>query len=53
MIDWLEERTGLPGMWRRFIGHPVPGGPGLKNVLPAVLVYLFVQQAVLGRQVVF
>ncbi|MEX1368572.1 MAG: cytochrome b N-terminal domain-containing protein [Nannocystaceae bacterium] len=48
MLDWLEERTALPGLWRRFADHPVPGGPRVTNVLPAVLVYLFVQQAVLG-----
>lgn len=48
MLDWLEERTALPGLWRRFADHPVPGGPRLRHVLPAVLVYLFVQQAVLG-----
>ncbi len=48
MSTWLEERTGLPGLWRRFADHPVPGGARLTNVLPAVLVYLFVQQGVLG-----
>jgi ubiquinol-cytochrome c reductase cytochrome b subunit len=48
MLDWLEERTALPGLWRRFAEHPVPGGPRLRHVLPAVLVYLFVQQGVLG-----
>ncbi len=48
VIDWLEERTALPGLWRRFAEHPVPGGPRLRYVLPAVLVYLFAQQCVLG-----
>jgi ubiquinol-cytochrome c reductase cytochrome b subunit len=48
IVDWLEERTALPGLWRRFAEHPVPGGPRLRYVLPAVLVYLFVQQGVLG-----
>ncbi len=48
MLAWLEERTALPGLWRRFAEHPVPGGPRLRYVLPAVLVYLFVQQGVLG-----
>lgn len=48
MLDWLEERTALPGLWRRFAEHPVPGGPRLRYVLPAVLVYLFVQECVLG-----
>lgn len=45
---WLEERTALPGLWRRFAEHPVPGGPRMRYVLPAVLVYLFMQQGVLG-----
>lgn len=48
MLAWLEERTALPGLLRRFAEHPVPGGPRLRYVLPAVLVYLFVQQGVLG-----
>lgn len=48
MAGWLEERTALPGLWRRFAEHPVPRGPRLRYVLPAVLVYLFVQQGVLG-----
>lgn len=48
MLDWLEERTALPGLWRRFAEHPVPGGPRLRYVLPAVLVYLLAQQLVLG-----
>lgn len=48
LLDWLEERTALPGLWRRFADHPVPGGPRLRYVLPAVLVYLFIQQGVLG-----
>lgn len=48
MREWLEERTALPGLWKRFADHPVPGGPRVTNVLPAVLVYLFVQEAVLG-----
>lgn len=48
MRDWLEERTGLPSMWQRFADHPTPGGPRLAGVLPAIIVYLFIQQAVLG-----
>lgn len=48
MLTWLDERTGLVTMWRRFADHPVPGGPSLRHVLPAILVYLFAQQAVLG-----
>jgi len=48
MIAWLDERTGLVSAWRRFADHPVPGGPSLRHVMPAVLVYLLVEQALLG-----
>jgi ubiquinol-cytochrome c reductase cytochrome b subunit len=48
MLAWLDERTGLVSAWRRFADHPVPGGPSMRHVLPAILVYLFLQQAVLG-----
>ncbi|MCA9707743.1 MAG: cytochrome b N-terminal domain-containing protein [Myxococcales bacterium] len=48
MLAWLEERTAVPGLVRRLLDHPVPGGPRLRYVLPAVLVYLLAQQCVLG-----
>lgn len=48
MLRWLDDRTGLVSAWRRFADHPVPGGPSVRHVLPAVLVYLLVQQALLG-----
>ncbi len=48
MWDWLDERTGLVSIWRGFADHVVPRGPSLKGVLPAILVYLLVQQMVLG-----
>lgn len=46
--DVLEERTGLLGLWRRFADHPLPRGPSVRGVLPAVLVYLFIQQVLIG-----
>lgn len=48
LSDFLEERTALPGLWRKFADHPVPAGPAIGGVLPAVLIYLFLQQAVTG-----
>ncbi|MEM6996040.1 MAG: cytochrome b N-terminal domain-containing protein [Myxococcota bacterium] len=48
VTDFLEERTALVSMWRKFADHPVPGGPAVKGILPAILVYLFAQQAIIG-----
>jgi ubiquinol-cytochrome c reductase cytochrome b subunit len=48
MLDWIDERTGLVSAWRGFADHVVPRGPSVRHVLPAVLVYLFAQQMVLG-----
>lgn len=44
----LEERTGIVSGWRAFTDRPWPGGPALHHASFAALVYLFVQQAVLG-----
>lgn len=48
LTDFIEERTALVGLWRKFADHPVPAGPAVTGVLPGVLVYLFIQQAVIG-----
>ena len=47
-IRWLDERTGLATWWRHFSDRPIPGGVGVRHSVFAVLVFLFVQQAVLG-----
>jgi ubiquinol-cytochrome c reductase cytochrome b subunit len=47
-LAWLEERSGIGAAWRSFADRPLPGGPGLRHAVFAVLVYLFVQEAVLG-----
>jgi ubiquinol-cytochrome c reductase cytochrome b subunit len=47
-LAWLEERSGIGAAWRGFADRPIPGGPGLRHAVFAVLVYLFVQEAVLG-----
>lgn len=46
--DFLEERLGLASAWRGFVDRPWPGGPALRHAVFAALVYLFVQQALLG-----
>ncbi len=44
----LDERIGLGPGWRAFTHRPWPGGAALRHAMFAALVYLFVQQAVLG-----
>lgn len=46
--QFLEERAGAGSWWRDITDRPWPGGPALHHALFAALVYLFVQQAVLG-----
>ncbi len=48
MGEFLEERAGAGAWWRSITDRPWPGGPALHHALFAALVYLFVQQAVLG-----
>jgi ubiquinol-cytochrome c reductase cytochrome b subunit len=48
ILDWIDDRSG----YRRLLGHaldePVPGGARLRYVFGSVLVFLFMQQVVLG-----
>jgi ubiquinol-cytochrome c reductase cytochrome b subunit len=46
--EFLEERAGAGAWWRSITDRPWPGGPAIHHALFAALVYLFVQQAVLG-----
>jgi ubiquinol-cytochrome c reductase cytochrome b subunit len=46
--SFLDERIGLGASWRAFTHRPWPGGPALRHAVFAALVFLFVQQAVLG-----
>ena len=48
LFDALEDRLGLVTAWRGFADQKVRGGVRLRHVFPAVIMYLFVQQAVLG-----
>ncbi len=46
--DALEDRLGLVSAWASLRDQAVHGGVRLRHVFPAVIAYLFVQQAVLG-----
>ena len=48
VTDWLDERIGARELARRVARRDVPGGPRLQYVFGAVLVYLFLQELVLG-----
>ncbi len=48
IVDWVDDRTGLTTLVKQALDEPVPGGARLRYVFGSVLVYLFMQQIVLG-----
>jgi ubiquinol-cytochrome c reductase cytochrome b subunit len=48
LVDWLDERTGIRALWANAASDSVPGGARFRYVFGSVLVYLFMQQVVLG-----
>ena len=48
LLNVLEERLGLVSMWKDVAGQRVRGGVRVRHVFPALMAYLFLQQAVLG-----
>lgn len=53
ILDWLDERTGLRAGLRVLLEEDVPGGARLRYVFGSVLVFLFMQQVVLGILLAF
>ena len=52
-IDWLDDRTGIRTGVRLMLEEDVPGGARLRYVFGSVLVFLFMQQVVLGILLAF
>ncbi len=48
LVDAVEDRLGLVSSWEAYRDRLVHGGVRLRHVFPAVITFLFVQQAVLG-----
>lgn len=48
VLDWLDERTSIRALWRWTAEEPVPGGARMRYVFGSVLLYLFMQQVVIG-----
>lgn len=48
LINWLEERTGVVSAWQQSAYQPIVGGARLRHTCFGVLLFLFLQQALLG-----
>jgi ubiquinol-cytochrome c reductase cytochrome b subunit len=48
LVDWLDERASVRAVWRWVADEEVPGGARWRYVFGSVLMFLFVQQVVLG-----
>jgi ubiquinol-cytochrome c reductase cytochrome b subunit len=48
LLQWLEERTGLPSALKRILDHPIPGGPRWAYVLGSAVLFCLLIQAFTG-----
>lgn len=48
VIDWLDERAGIKALWHEAANEEIPGGARPRYVFGSVLMFLFIQQVVLG-----
>ncbi len=48
LVDWLDDRASIRAVWSWFADQELPGGARLRYSFGSVLVFLVVQQAVLG-----
>jgi ubiquinol-cytochrome c reductase cytochrome b subunit len=48
VINWLDERAGIKALWHEAADEEVPGGARARYVFGSVLMFLFMQQVVLG-----
>ncbi len=48
VLNWLEERTGLPGMVQHFLNEDIPASSGWHQVFGSVAVFSFLIQLVTG-----
>ena len=53
VTDWLEHRTGLPTVARRFLYEEIPASSGWRQVFGSVAVFLFLVQAFTGVLLAF
>src|SRR5690606_32575910 len=53
IIDWLDERAAIRKLWHEAADEEVPGGARARYVFGSVLMFLFMQQVVLGILLAF
>lgn len=53
LMDWLDDRIGIKALLGGALDEDVPGGARMRYVFGSVLVYLFMQQVVLGILLAF
>lgn len=51
--QWLDDRTGLPGAVRHFLGEEIPASSGWHQVFGSVALFLFLTQAFTGVLLAF
>lgn len=48
IVDWLEDRTGIPGAVRHFLDEEIPASSGWHQVMGSVALFCFMTQAFTG-----
>jgi len=48
VIDWLDQRASIKHLWHEAADEKIPGGARPRYVFGSVLMFLFMQQVVLG-----
>lgn len=53
VLDWLEERTGIPGAVQHFLDEEIPASSGWHQVMGSVALFCFLTQAFTGILLAF
>ena len=48
ILSWLDDRTGVVSAWQKCCDRGMPGGSGVRYVLPSALAFTFVVEAITG-----
>lgn len=48
LLDWLDDRTGLPSSLTAWLQRPLVGGPHWRDVWPTAIAFTFITQAITG-----
>ncbi|MDZ7620162.1 MAG: cytochrome b N-terminal domain-containing protein, partial [Patescibacteria group bacterium] len=48
VLQWIDERTGILGLYRSWAEYPVPRGAAWRRIIPCLLLFAVVVQAMTG-----